>query len=464
MLLYNTPEKKKVEFKPIVPGKIGVYSCGPTVYYNQHIGNMYAFVCWDVMVRLFKYLGNQVTWVMNVTDVGHLTGDNLGDADTGEDRMEKGAKRDNLSVWEVAKKYEKQFLDSMDSLNIDYPRDKYMPHATDYIQEQIKMVEVLMEKGFAYKISDGIYYETSKFADYDKFAHLNLEEMKDGARVEKNSEKRNPSDFALWKFSPIGEKRQMEWESPWGVGFPGWHIECTVMSTALLGTKFDIHTGGQEHIKIHHTNEVAQGYGALGGQTANYWLHNGWLQLKDGKMAKSEGTAYTVQDLGEKGYDPLAFRYMVLGTHYAKGMVFSFEGLEAAQVALNKLRKLVEDVLEEGKVEEGYQKLFVEKISDDLAMPEVMALVWKLVKDEKVLPADKRATLLDWDRVLGLNLGKKQIVEEIPEEILKLAEGRKVAKSVKNWAEADLLRDKIISLGYSIEDTATGYVLKKGSL
>lgn len=464
MLLYNTPEKKKVEFKPIVPGKIGVYSCGPTVYYNQHIGNMYAFVCWDVMVRLFKYLGNQVTWVMNVTDVGHLTGDNLGDADTGEDRMEKGAKRDNLSVWEVAKKYEKQFLDSMDSLNIDYPRDKYMPHATDYIQEQIKMVEVLMEKGFAYKISDGIYYETSKFADYDKFAHLNLEEMKDGARVEKNSEKRNPSDFALWKFSPIGEKRQMEWESPWGVGFPGWHIECTVMSTALLGTKFDIHTGGQEHIKIHHTNEVAQGYGALGGQTANYWLHNGWLQLKDGKMAKSEGTAYTVQDLGEKGYDPLAFRYMVLGTHYAKGMVFSFEGLEAAQVALNKLRKLVEDVLEEGKVEEGYQKLFVEKISDDLAMPEVMALVWKLVKDEKVLPADKKATLLGWDRVLGLNLGKKQIVEEIPEEILKLAEGRKVAKSVKNWAEADLLRDKITSLGYSIEDTATGYVLKKGSL
>lgn len=464
MLLYNTPEKKKVEFKPIVPGKIGVYSCGPTVYYNQHIGNMYAFVCWDVMVRLFKYLGNQVTWVMNVTDVGHLTGDNLGDADTGEDRMEKGAKRDNLSVWEVAKKYEKQFLDSMDSLNINYPKDKYMPHATDYIQEQIKMVEVLMEKGFAYKISDGIYYETSKFADYDKFAHLNLEEMKDGARVEKNSEKRNPSDFALWKFSPIGEKRQMEWESPWGVGFPGWHIECTVMSTALLGTKFDIHTGGQEHIKIHHTNEVAQGYGALGGQTANYWLHNGWLQLKDGKMAKSEGTAYTVQDLGEKGYDPLAFRYMVLGTHYAKGMVFSFEGLEAAQVALNKLRKLVEDVLEEGKVEEGYQKLFVEKISDDLAMPEVMALVWKLVKDEKVLPADKKATLLDWDRVLGLNLGKKQIVEEIPEEILKLAEGRKVAKSAKNWAEADLLRDKITSLGYSIEDTATGYVLKKGSL
>ncbi len=464
MLLYNTPEKKKVEFKPIVPGKIGVYSCGPTVYYNQHIGNMYAFVCWDVMVRLFKYLGNQVTWVMNVTDVGHLTGDNLGDADTGEDRMEKGAKRDNLSVWEVAKKYEKQFLDSMDSLNINYPKDKYMPHATDYIQEQIKMVEVLMEKGFAYKISDGIYYDTSKFADYDKFAHLNLEEMKDGARVEKNSEKRNPSDFALWKFSPIGEKRQMEWESPWGVGFPGWHIECTVMSTALLGTKFDIHTGGQEHIKIHHTNEVAQGYGALGGQTANYWLHNGWLQLKDGKMAKSEGTAYTVQDLGEKGYDPLAFRYMVLGTHYAKGMVFSFEGLEAAQVALNKLRKLVEDVLEEGKVEEGYQKLFVEKISDDLAMPEVMALVWKLVKDEKVLPADKRATLLDWDRVLGLNLGKKQIVEEIPEEILKLAEGRKVAKSAKNWAEADLLRDKITSLGYSIEDTATGYVLKKGSL
>ncbi len=464
MLLYNTPEKKKVEFKPIVPGKIGVYSCGPTVYYNQHIGNMYAFVCWDVMVRLFKYLGNQVTWVMNVTDVGHLTGDNLGDADTGEDRMEKGAKRDNLSVWEVAKKYEKQFLDSMDSLNIDYPRDKYMPHATDYIQEQIKMVEVLMEKGFAYKISDGIYYDTSKFADYDKFAHLNLEEMKDGARVEKNSEKRNPSDFALWKFSPIGEKRQMEWESPWGVGFPGWHIECTVMSTALLGTKFDIHTGGQEHIKIHHTNEVAQGYGALGGQTANYWLHNGWLQLKDGKMAKSEGTAYTVQDLGEKGYDPLAFRYMVLGTHYAKGMVFSFEGLEAAQVALNKLRKLIEDVSEEGEIEENYQKLFVEKISDDLAMPEVMALVWKLVKDEKVLPADKKATLLDWDRVLGLNLGKKQIVEEIPEEILKLAEGRKVAKSAKNWAEADLLRDKITSLGYSIEDTATGYVLKKGSL
>lgn len=452
-----------MEFVPIIPGKVGMYCCGPTVYSYQHVGNMYAYLFADVLVKTLKYLGYQVTQVMNITDVGHLVSDN----DEGEDKMEKGAKREGLTVWEVAKKYEKQFFESEELLNINRP--DVVCAATAHIQEQIELLKKIEENGFTYKTSDGIYFDTSKFPDYAKFANLKLEELKDTKREEINKEKRNPSDFALWKFSPpavAGQaKRQMEWKSPWGVGFPGWHLECTAMSVKYLGETFDIHTGGIDHIPVHHTNEVAQAFGAFGHQTANYWMHNGFLTGKKGtKMSKSLGNIFTAQELVEKGIDPLLYRYLFLTSHYRKGLEFSLESLEAIGPVYEKLKNNLASWPEGGKIEENYQKLFVEKISDDLAMPEVIALVWKLVKDEKVRPSDKKATLLDWDRVLGLNLGKKQIVEEIPEEIVKLAEGRKVAKSAKNWTEADLLRDKIISLGYSIEDTATGYVLKKGSL
>ncbi len=456
VFLYNTPEKHKVEFLPINPGKIGIYSCGPTVYWDQHIGNMYAFVCWDLLVRSFKYIGYEVVWVMNVTDVGHLTSD----ADSGEDKMEKGSKREGISAWDIAKKYEKQFLNSLDSLHVQYPQGKNMPHATGYIKEQIEMIELLEKKGFTYKTHDGIYYDTSKFPDYADFAHLNLEELKAGASVEINPEKINATDFALWKFSPANEKRQMEWESPWGVGFPGWHLECTVMSTALLGQKFDIHTGGQEHIKIHHTNEIAQAYGAFGGQTANYWIHNGWLTMKE-KMSKSLGNVYTVSDLQQKGYDPIAFRYLICGTHYHKGMEFSFESLTSAQEVLQKIKNSLIGIGDSGKVSSKFKEKFIAKLTDDLAMPQVMAVVWEMLKSD-LSPEDKKATWLDFDKVLGLNLDLEEKI--VPDEVLELVEARKKAKEDKDWEKADILRAKIKEMGFELQDSKGDYIVKKISV
>lgn len=456
VFLYNTPERKKVEFVPIVPGKIGIYSCGPTVYWDQHIGNMYAFVCWDLLVRSLRYFGYDVTWVMNITDVGHLTSD----ADSGEDKMEKGAKREGISAWEIAKKYERQFLDSLEMLNVNYPKDKHMPHATDYIEEQIKMVLKLEKNGFTYKTNDGIYYDTSKFANYAEFAHLNLEELKAGASVEVNPEKKNPTDFALWKFSPVLEKRQMEWDSPWGVGFPGWHLECTAMSTALLGEKFDIHTGGQEHIKIHHTNEIAQGFGVFGGQTANYWIHNGWLTMKE-KMSKSLGNVYTVDDLQKKGYDPVAFRYMVCTTHYHKGMEFSFESLKSAEEMLGKIKNILIGVGDSGLVSADFKKRFLGKLADDLAMPQAMAVVWEMLRSD-LRPEDKKATWLDFDKVLGLNLDLEE--ELLPQEVLTLAKARQVAKQKKDWVQADLFRNRLRELGFVVEDKKDDYIVKRISV
>ncbi|MBU3935547.1 cysteine--tRNA ligase, partial [Patescibacteria group bacterium] len=323
MKLYNTLSRKKEEFKPISEGRVGVYSCGPTVYWNQHIGNMYAFLCWDILVRSLRYLGYEVKWVMNITDVGHMTSDE----DSGEDKMEKGAEREGLTVWQIAKKYEKQFLESLEGLNIVKP-DK-LARATEHIKEQIDLALKIEKNGFAYKTKTGLVFDTGKFADYAKFANLKLEEMEAGKRLEVDKDKKKPWDFLLWVTNQANH--QMRWDSPWGKGFPGWHLECTAMSTKYLGEKFDIHTGGIEHIGVHHTNEVAQGFGAFGENTANFWLHNAWLNLKKGKMSKSKGGGYTVQDLAKMGYEPLAFRYLVLQSHYKKGLFFSKESLTAAE-------------------------------------------------------------------------------------------------------------------------------------
>lgn len=443
MKIYNTLTRQKEEFKPIKENEIGIYSCGPTVYSSPHIGNMYAYVCWDVLVRTFKYLGYKVNNVINITDVGHLTSD----ADSGEDKMEKGSKREGLTVWEIAKKYENEFLENLKELNIEKPWK--MPRATDHIQEQIDLIKKIEANGFTYKTSDGIYFDTSKFADYGKFANLNLEKLKEGARVEINEEKKNPSDFALWKFSPTNEKRQMEWESPWGVGFPGWHIECTAMSTKYLGETFDIHTGGEDHIAIHHTNEIAQGYGAFGHNTAHYWMHNAFITFKGEKISKSSGGLFTVFDLKEMGFDILAYRYMILNSHYRNGIEFSIENLRIAETALNKLRGYKVESL--SGVNQVFKQEFIELISNDLAMPEVMALVWKVAKSD-LKPDEKWATLLDFDRVLGLDLNKEIVEEKIPEEILKLVEERQKARDNKNWMESDRLREEIKKLGYLVED------------
>lgn len=441
MKIYNTATRQKEEFKPIKSNEVGIYSCGPTVYWNQHIGNMYAFLSWDILVRVFRYVGYSVNWMMNITDVGHMTSDE----DAGEDKMEKGALREGLNPWEIAKKYEGQFLESLNLINIKKP--DVLWRATDHIKEQIALAEKIDKNGFAYKTKTGLVFDTSKFPDYAKFANLKLEEMEPGARVEVDEEKKNPWDFLLWVTNQ--PNHIMKWNSPWGEGFPGWHIECTAMSTARLGETFDIHTGGIEHIGVHHTNEIAQGYGAFSHNTANYWMHNAWLTLKDGKMSKSLGNVYTIQDLVKQGYDPMAFRYLVLMSHYRKGLTFSFDSLKAAQVALEKLRNYKSDKV--GEISESYKKEFIEKISDDLATPEALALVWKMMKSD-LSAEDKWATLLDFDKVLGLELGKVKENEEIPKEILDLVEERKQAREAKDWAESDRLREVIKEKGYLVED------------
>lgn len=445
--LYNTATRQKEEFRPLTEGKVGIYSCGPTVYWNQHIGNMYAFTIWDTLIRSFRYLGYGTKWVINITDVGH----NTSDADEGEDKMEKGAKRENLSVWDIAKKYEKQYVDSLNKLNIS---PDVSPRATEHIDEQIELARKIEANGFAYKTKTGLVFDTGKFGDYAKFANLKLEEMESGARVEVDEEKKHPWDFLLWVTNQ--PNHIMQWDSPWGRGFPGWHLECTAMSTKYLGETFDIHTGGIEHIGVHHTDEIAQGYGAFGHQTANYWMHNAWLTLKEGKMSKSLGNVHTVQDLELMGFDPLAYRYLVLSSHYRKGLVFSLESLKAAQVALFKLRDLLNQ--DKGSIDQGYQEQFVRLVTDDLATPEALALIWKLVKDDKVKSEDKRATILDFDRVLGLDLGR---LDDIPEEVKELAKKREEARLSQNYQESDRMREEIKSRGYVLEDTADGCKIKK---
>jgi len=442
--LYNTASRKKEEFKPIVRGKVGIYSCGPTVYWNQHIGHMYAYVQWDTLVRLFRYVGYKVNWVMNITDVGHLTSD----ADTGDDKIEKGARREGLTVWEVAKKYEKQFLGSMDSLNIVRP--DVLCRATEHIQEQIDLAKKIEKNGYTYMTKTGLVFDTGKFADYAKFANLKLDEMEAGARVEVDKEKKKPWDFLLWVNNQ--PEHIMQWDSPWGRGFPGWHIECTAMSCKYLGDNFDIHTGGIEHIGVHHTNEIAQAWGAFGKMSANYWMHNAWLTVDGAKMSKSVGNMYLVSDLIEKGFDPIALRYLILTSSYRKGLDFTFKSLKVAEISLVKLRGLLAKIDSGGQINEEYKDNFVDYLADDLMVAKALALIWKLLKDDVVSDIDKKATILDFDKVLGLDLGKKMEVEDIPDEIMKMAEDRKKAKDEKNWQESDKLRQMIEARGYIIED------------
>ena len=454
IFFYNTATRKKEEFKPINKGKIGIYSCGPTVYWNQHIGHMYAYTQWGTMVNFLRYIGYKVKWVMNLTDVGHLTSD----ADTGEDKMEKGAKREGISPWEIAKKYEKQFIGSLDLFNVDHP--DILCRATEHIEEQINLAKKIEKNNFTYKTNTGLVFDTSKFGEYAKFANLKLDEMDSGARVKIDEDKKNAWDFLLWVTNQ--PNHIMKWASPWGEGFPGWHLECTAMSTKYLGEQFDIHTGGVEHIGVHHTNEIAQGFGAFGHQTANYWMHNAWLVLKGGeKMSKSLGNGYTAQQLVEMGYDPLAHKYLVLTSHYRKGLEFSIESLKSSQSALFKLRGLINEWPDGGKINQDYKNKFIKLLSNDLSTSESLALIWKLTKDERITVEDKKTTILDFDRVLGLNLAKKMINEIIPQEILQLVEKRKLVRLAKNWAESDNLREMIKKKGYLVEDSQNSCKIRK---
>lgn len=455
--LYNTLTREKQEFKPIKPKKVGIYSCGPTVYWNQHIGNMYAYVQWDALTRFLKYSGYKVKWVMNITDVGHM----VSDEDAGEDKMEKGAKREGVTPWQIANRYIKQFTESLALLNINKP--DVLCRATDHIKEQISLIKKIEKNGFTYKTKIGLVFDTSKFKNYDKFAKLNLEKQEVGARVEVDPEKRKPWDFLLWVTNQ--PEHIMKWPSPWGSGFPGWHIECTAMSTKYLGNQFDIHTGGKEHIPVHHTNEIAQAFGAFGKQTANYWLHNEWLLIDNVKVSKSLGNIVLIQDLAKKGFDPLAFRYLALTSHYRQGLNFSWQSLEAAQVALENLRDRYQEFKKsKGKINKVLVKTeaakFIELIGNDLNFPQAIAFIWQTVKENGLSEKEKYILLSSFDKVLGLNLrAVKNIV--VPNNILKLAEERETARKEKNWGRADQLRKEIESNGYQVEDTENGSMINK---
>jgi cysteinyl-tRNA synthetase len=456
--LYNTLTRKKEIFKPLKDKEVGLYTCGPTVYWFAHIGNLRTFIFEDILKRVLEYNDFKVKHVMNITDVGHLTSD----ADTGEDKMEKGAKREKKTAWEIADFYTKVFKEDLKNLNIESP--DIWTRATDYIKEQIELIEILEKKGFTYKISDGIYFDSSKIKDYGKLAGKKPKKIKGGVRVKMTSGKRNPTDFALWKFTPPGVKRQMEWDSPWGKGFPGWHTECVVMSAKHLGIPFDIHTGGIDHIPIHHTNEIAQAEAAFCQNLANFWLHGEFLVSKEGKMAKSKGNITILKDLIEKEINPLAYRYLCLTTHYRSKLTFSFSSLKSAQNALNNLYQKIAEITKErkesSKIIKDYKEKFLNFINDDLDTPKALALMWNVLKSEKITNNEKYNILLDFDKVFGLKLsGIKK--KEIPVEIKKLAKEREEMRKEGNWPESDKIRKKIKEFGYSIEDTKDGPKITK---
>jgi len=447
--LFDTYTRQVREFEPLHEGKVGLYACGPTVYDYAHIGNLRTYLFEDFLRRTLEYNGYPVSHVMNITDVGHLTSD----ADTGEDKMEKGSRRTGMNAWEMADFYTKAFQDDLAALNILEP-DTWC-RATDHIPEQIAFIEDLEKRGYTYKTSDGIYFNSRMSNSYGHLARLDIEGLRAGARVEPG-ERRFVTDFALWKFSPPDETRQMEWESPWGTGFPGWHIECSVMAAKYLGDFFDIHCGGEDHIPIHHTNEIAQTEAVNGTTLANFWMHGYFLQLDNMKMAKSAGEFVQIQSLIDANYDPLVYRYLCLTAHYRTQLSFGWDNLKACGVALDRLQRMCHEWGEPGEPDTGFIERFEAHINNDLNMPRALALTSDLRKAD-ISDASKKATLLHFDRVFGLKLAEWQPDQLlIPEEVEKWLQERESARTEKRWQEADLLRDKILEAGYQIEDTPEG--------
>ncbi len=474
---HNQLSKKIDEFHPITEGKVTLYTCGPTVYNYLTVGNWTAYVYWDTLVRTLTANNLEVTRVMNITDVGHL----VSDADDGEDKLEKGAKRDGKTAWEVAQHYTEDFLQGMAALNLIAPT--YIPKATEYIEQQLDLVRILKDKGFTYQISDGIYYDTAKFPTYGDFADLDLDAQKAGARVEFNPEKRNPSDFALWKFTPIGEKRDMEWPTPVDLtidgtarpGFPGWHLECSAMAMTLLGKTIDIHTGGIDHIPVHHTNEIAQSEAANEVPFAHYWLHNNHLKVNGTKISKSLGNGYTLQDIQEKGYDPLDLRMFILQSHYRTEGNFTFENLSAARNRrlnwrnIAALRHQTHDTLEPDTVTETDSKTvslyaasqaLIGSLSDDLNTSEAMAVIdsaFDMVVSSKLEDIHQHALvsfLETIDQLLGLNL--LGTTPDISDDLKRLIVERARAREEKNYQRSDEIRDALIKNGIAVRDTASG--------
>ena len=459
--IYNTLTRNKEDFKPIREGKVSMYSCGPTVYNYAHIGNLRTYIFMDIFRRVLRYDGYKIKGVMNITDVGHL----MSDADDGEDKMAKASREQKKTPLEIAQFYTSVFFEDLSKLNIGRP--EVIAKATEHIQDMISYVSQLVDKGYGYEIDDGIYFDISKFEGYGKLSRLNLEEQQAGARVEVNSQKRHPADFALWKKAEPGHI--MQWDSPWGRGYPGWHIECSAMSRKYLGMPFDVHTGGVDHIPVHHENEIAQNEALTGKQSVNYWVHGEFMLVDNGKMSKSLGNTYRISDLEDRGYRALDFRYFCLNTHYRKKLNFTFEGLDAAKSAYARLLSLLfkhksSNVATDKDLLESYEKDFEEAIDDDLNIPLALGVLWKMIKENE--SKDIYELALKFDKVLGLSLDtaacdEEEPREDIPAEIVELCERRKAAKANKDYAGADALRSEIAAQGYTVVDTKDGYKVTK---
>lgn len=471
MKLYNTLTRQIDEITPITAPTIGMYACGPTVYDFAHIGHMRKYLMDDVLVRTLKHAGLSVTHVMNITDVGHL----VSDGDSGEDKMEKGAKKYGKTVWEVAKEFEDFFWKSIDAMHIARP--SISCKATDHIVEQIELIKRLEANGHTYVIDDGVYFDTTTFPSYGDLAHLDLEHLKAGARVEMVAGKKNPTDFALWKFSPKDQKRAMEWESPWGTGFPGWHIECSAMAMKYLGEQFEIHTGGIDHIPVHHTNEIAQAEGATGKSPfVKYWVHHNFVRVDGEKMSKSLGNFYTVDDVINKGYSLMALKLLFLSGQYRSEQNFTWDSLDATQKAYDKLVGILAQARVENerttlsdeklaKLNE-YRERFFAQIENDLHTPEAISVLWEVAKSN-VPGKDKYDLLIEFDAILGLELATATAAVHldasttIPSGVQMLIDQRQAARDAKNFAESDMLRDEIAKLGWIVEDSASGQSVKK---
>ncbi|MEO0082102.1 MAG: cysteine--tRNA ligase [candidate division WOR-3 bacterium] len=483
MKLFNTLTRRKDEFTPVKPDRVGIYTCGPTVYMYAHIGNFRAYVFADTLRRVLEYLGYEVKHVMNITDVGHLTSDE----DTGEDKLEKGARAEGKTPEEIARYYEKAFFDDARKLNILRPH--VVCRATEHISEMIDLVKRIEANGFTYRTSVGLIFDTSKYDDYWRLGRLRLDAQQAGARVAVDPERRNPSDFALWITNQ--PKHLMQWDSPWGRGFPGWHLECSAMSVKYLGEEFDIHTGGIDHIPVHHTNERAQNFAAFGKEVVRWWMHNAFLTLGDARMGKSEGNLVTISELEQQGHEPMAFRYLCHTALYRMPLNFTAESLAGASKSLRRLLDFGRDVQSwpASKSDAGpdwttpFRNGFKAAVADDLNIPQALAVVWNLVSEGNKRQ-DRRAwdAILDFDRVLGLGLAdstgytvsqgsslsfhfafSEAYPSGTPDAVRELARKRQAARARRDWAESDRLRDEIARLGYLVEDTRDGWRLKPRS-
>lgn len=467
LMFFNTLSGTIEEFSPLSHREVKMYNCGPTVYDQQHIGNIRPYVFADTLRRVLNLWGYKVQQVINITDVGHL----VSDADQGEDKMEASARKTGKTAQEIAVQITELFFADLDEVGIDRSKIKF-PRATEFIDEQIALVKTLWEKGYAYKISDGVYFDTAKFKEYGKLGKIDLANLKEGARVEENPEKKSPHDFALWKFSKEGENRQQEWPSPWGVGFPGWHIECTAMIFKLLGKQIDIHTGGIDHIPVHHNNEIAQAEAITGKQYVQYWMHNAFITIEGKKISKSLGNTIYLHSITDRGYSARSLRYLFLTTHYRSPMNFTWESIASADQARMRLtRHYLELKGEPAPLAEAaaFTKEFYTALANDLDTPKAIASLWEFIKDASVAPEVKKKAIEIADKILGLGIteartaAKLSVIEQkdLPEEVRSLLSEREAARKEKDFAKADELRQQIEAQGFEVKDTAVGAELTK---